>query len=124
MVVLKRKRAILGRKDNTGVPVKGAKVTSANPDLIDKANAELRKKCTRQRINDAEAAVAAREMYAGAAIPIEGATHVTTDPEIIREMDAESIRKSAKQQENEVGVMGYAKEMIAGSKGPILIKKL
>ena len=127
MVVIKRKRTILGRKDNTGVLVKGAKVTPANPDLIDKANAELRKKCARQRINDAEAAVAAKEMYAGATIPIEDATHVQTDPEIIREMDAESIRKSAEQQKNEVGVMEDAKRMIAGSsceQGPKLIKKL
>ena len=65
MIILKRKRKILGRKDNTGVLVNGAKVIPADQDLIDKANAELRKKCASQRINDAEAVVAAREMIAG-----------------------------------------------------------
>lgn len=123
-----KKRKILGRKDNTGVLVKGAKVIPAEQDLIDKANAELRKKCASQRINDAEAAVAAREMYAGATIPIKNAKVIPTDPRVLAQMDSESIQKSAEQQRNEVGIMEYAREMIAGpcddEKGKTLTKKL
>ena len=66
MKVIRTKRTILGRtEDNTGVPVKNAKVIPANQEIIDAANAELRKKCASQKANDAEAAVAAREMIAG-----------------------------------------------------------
>ena len=129
MVVLKRERKILGREENNnGVLIPGAKVIPANQDAINKANAKLRKKCASQRINDAEAAVAAREMYAGAAIPIKNAKVIPTDPRILVQMDSESIKKSAEQQRDEVGVMGYAREMIAGpcddEKGKTLIKKL
>lgn len=66
MVVIKRKRKILGReKDNTGVLIKGAKVIPATQAIIDAANRELRKKCAIQRENDAEAAIVARQMWAG-----------------------------------------------------------
>lgn len=63
MVVIKRKRKILGReKDNTGVLIKGAKVIPATQAIIDAANRELRKKCAIQRENDAEAAIVAGQM--------------------------------------------------------------
>lgn len=65
MVVIKRKRTILGREDNTGVLVKGAKVIPANQDAINKINKKFREDCARFRANDAEAAVAAKEMIAG-----------------------------------------------------------
>lgn len=65
MVVIRRKRKILGREDNTGVLVKGGKVVPASQTIIDAANAELRKKCARQRENDAEASIAAHDMIAG-----------------------------------------------------------
>jgi hypothetical protein len=127
MVVIDR-RKVGSRYKPVGVLIPRAKVIPADQDKIASENAKLRKKCAEQKENDAAAAVAARQMWAGATIPIEDATHVQTDPEIIREMDAESIRKSAEQQENEVGVMGYAREMIAGpcddEKGKTLTKKL
>lgn len=65
-MALIKKRKILGRtKDNTGVLLKGAKVIPANQARIDAANKELRKKCASQRENDAEAALASKEMIAG-----------------------------------------------------------
>lgn len=66
MVVIKRKRKILGReKDNIGVLIKGAKVIPTTQAIIDAANRELRKKCAIQRENDAEATIAASKMWVG-----------------------------------------------------------
>ena len=63
---LMKKRKILGReKDNTGVLIRGAKVIPANQATIDAANRELRKKCASQRENDAEATIAASQMWVG-----------------------------------------------------------
>ena len=65
MTIICKKRKILGREDNTGFLIKGGKVIPANYDIIDKANAELRKKCAKQKVNDAEASIAAHDMVAG-----------------------------------------------------------
>ncbi len=65
MIIVRKKRKILGREDNTGFLIKGGKVVPANYDIINKANAELRKKCAKQKVNDAEALTVARDMVAG-----------------------------------------------------------
>ena len=73
MKVIRTKRKILGRdNDNTGVLIKGAKVIPVNHEIIDAANCELRKKCAKQRENDAEAAIAAKEMIAGSSYEEKG----------------------------------------------------
>ena len=132
MVVIRRKRKILGREDNTGVLVKGGKVVSATQTIIDEANAELRKKCARQRENDAEALIAAHDMIAGQSysfIAIEGASVIRSDFRELAEMDFESIKRSNEQRVNEVGLEVIAHDMIAGglyddvANGPVLTKK-
>lgn len=80
MVVIKRK--ILGReKDNIGVLIKGAKVIPATQAIIDAANRELRKKCAIQRENDAEAAIAASQMWAGSSFYETGGCYFGKQPE-------------------------------------------
>lgn len=118
MVVIKRKRTILGRKDNTGVLVKGATVIPANQDAIDKTNAELRKKCARQKSNDADAAVAAREMYAGCTpVPIKKAKIVPTDPRVISEMNSKFRKDAEIQRANYAAGLQSAEELWAGAPG-------
>ena len=132
MVVIRRKRKILGREDNTGVLVKGGKVVPATQTIIDAANAELRKKCARQRENDAEASIAAHDMIAGQSysfIAIEGASVIRLDFRELAEMDFESIKRSNEQRVNEVGLEVIAHDMISGglyddvANGPVLTKK-
>ena len=82
MVVLKRKRKILGReKDNTGILIKGAKVIPTTQSIIDAANKELRKKCARQRENDAEATIAASQMWTGSSFYETGVHYFDKQPE-------------------------------------------
>ena len=82
MVEIKRKRKILGReKDNTGVLIKGAKVIPATQSIIDAANKELRKKCASQRENDAEATIAASQMWAGSSFYETGGGYFEKQPE-------------------------------------------
>lgn len=132
MVIIRRRKKILGREDNTGVLIKGANVVPANQKIIDKTNAELRKKCACQRENDAESQIAAREMIAGefySFIAIEGASVIRSDFRVLSEMDSESIKKSEEQRSNEVGIDAIAHDMVAGViyddvvSGPVLTKK-
>lgn len=82
MVEIKRKRKILGReKDNTGVLIKGAKVIPADQKRIEAINAELRKKCARQRENDAEATIAASQIWAGSSFYETGGCYFEKQPE-------------------------------------------
>ena len=82
MVVIKKNRKILGReKDNTGVLIKGAKVIPATQALIDASNRELRKKCASQRENDAEASIAAQQMWAGSSFYETGGCYFDKQPE-------------------------------------------
>ena len=64
MVVIDRSK-VGSRYKPVGVLIPGAKVIPANKDIIAEANAKLRKKCAKQKENDAEAAVSAKEMIAG-----------------------------------------------------------
>lgn len=133
MIIVRKKRKILGREDNTGFLIKGGKVVPANYDIIDKANAELRKKCAKQKVNDAEALTVARDMVAGQccgkSIPIDDALVIRADFRELAEMDFESIKKSEEQRKNEVGIGAIAHDMVAGgiyddvANGPVLTKK-
>ena len=132
MVILRRRRRILGREDNTGVLIKNGKVVPANQEIIDKANSELRKKCASQKENDAEASIVAKEMIAVQSysfIAIDDASVIRSDFRVLSEMDSESIKKSEEQRSNEVGIDAIAHDMVAGGiyddvvSGPVLIKK-
>lgn len=66
MAILRTKRKILGRaNDNTGVRVNNARVVPADQNRIAMVNHELRKKCEKQRQNDADASIIAATLYAG-----------------------------------------------------------
>jgi hypothetical protein len=127
MVVICKKRKILGRGDNTGVVIKGGKVVPANRDIIDKKNAELRRKCAKQKENDADALIAARSMVAGRCcsnsfIAIEDASVIKCDSRELSRMDSESIMMSYEQQMNEVGLDVYAHDMVAGGMNDDMIE--
>jgi len=82
MVVIKRKRNILGReKDNTGVLIKGAKVIRTDPKILLAMDSESNKKSALQQKNEVGVMEYAREMWAGSSSYETGGCYFDKQPE-------------------------------------------